>query len=283
MDGIMNFYNKKYGTLKAFLKDDKVYVCTVDLLNCIGLSASYNVTKYLDKSLIVNAKPKNTIGRGFNFIEEMNILKLCFTLTNTAVVDKLKDVKKHWIDKEIKNTLSINKRKGDIDYEIQLLWHDVLQQYVLINMDIDEKLTSLMLTRSKCTIQDDVITVRIKNDTVIENDFLNNLARHISKGIEDTYNISYKVKFILAKQKENIYDNNTIADDFDITSVVNNVLLQRNRRINAIYSDEMRNMIFTAVKVILKKPSILAFSKDDKDMIVKITNELLDFVDSYKH
>lgn len=279
----MNFYNKKYGTLKAFLKDDKVYVCTVDLLNCIGLSASYNVTKYLDKSLIVNAKPKNTIGRGFNFIEEMNILKLCFTLTNTAVVDKLKDVKKHWIDKEIKNTLSINKRKGDIDYEIQLLWHDVLQQYVLINMDIDEKLTSLMLTRSKCTIQDDVITVRIKNDTAIENDFLNNLARHISKGIEDTYNISYKVKFILAKQKENIYDNNTVADDFDITSVVNNVLLQRNRRINAIYSDEMRNMIFTAVKVILKKPSILAFSKDDKDMIVKITNELLDFVDSYKH
>ena len=283
MDEIMNFYNKKYGTLKAFLKDDKVYVCTVDLLNCIGLSASYNVTKYLDKSLIVNAKPKNTIGRGFNFIEEMNILKLCFTLTNTAVVDKLKDVKKHWIDKEIKNTLSINKRKGDIDYEIQLLWHDVLQQYVLINMDIDEKLTSLMLTRSKCTIQDDVITVRIKNDTAIENDFLNNLARHISKGIEDTYNISYKVKFILAKQKENIYDNNTVADDFDITSVVNNVLLQRNRRINAIYSDEMRNMIFTAVKVILKKPSILAFSKDDKDMIVKITNELLDFVDSYKH
>ena len=279
----MNFYNKKYGTLKAFLKDDKVYVCTVDLLNCIGLSASYNVTKYLDKSLIVNAKPKNTIGRGFNFIEEMNILKLCFTLTNTAVVDKLKDVKKHWIDKEIKNTLSINKRKGDIDYEIQLLWHDVLQQYVLINMDIDEKLTSLMLTRSKCTIQDDVITVRIKNDTAIENDFLNNLARHISKGIEDTYNISYKVKFILAKQKENIYDNNIVADDFDITSVVNNVLLQRNRRINAIYSDEMRNMIFTAVKVILKKPSILAFSKDDKDMIVKITNELLDFVDSYKH
>lgn len=283
MDEIMNFYNKKYGTLKAFLKDDKVYVCTVDLLNCIGLSASYNVTKYLDKSLIVNAKPKNTIGRGFNFIEEMNILKLCFTLTNTAVVDKLKDVKKHWIDKEIKNTLSINKRKGDIDYEIQLLWHDVLQQYVLINMDIDEKLTSLMLTRSKCTIQDDVITVRIKNDTAIENDFLNNLARHISKGIEDTYNISYKVKFILAKQKENIYDNNIVADDFDITSVVNNVLLQRNRRINAIYSDEMRNMIFTAVKVILKKPSILAFSKDDKDMIVKITNELLDFVDSYKH
>lgn len=279
----MNFYNKKYGTLKAFLKDDKVYVCTVDLLNCIGLSASYNVTKYLDKSLIVNAKPKNTIGRGFNFIEEMNILKLCFTLTNTAVVDKLKDVKKHWIDKEIKNTLSINKKKGNIDYEIQLLWHDVLQQYVLINMDIDEKLTSLMLTRSKCTIQDDVITVRIKNDTVIENDFLNNLARHISKGIEDTYNISYKVKFILAKQKENIYDNNTVADDFDITLAVNNVLLQRNRRINAIYSDEMRNMIFTAVKVILKKPSILAFSKDDKDMIVKITNELLDFVDSYKH
>lgn len=283
MDGIMSFYNKKYGTLKAFLKDDKVYVCTVDLLNCIGLSASYNVTKYLDKSLIVNAKPKNTIGRGFNFIEEMNILKLCFTLTNTAVVDKLKDVKKHWIDKEIKNTLSINKKKGDIDYEIQLLWHDVLQQCVLINMDIDEKLTSLMLTRSKCTIQDDVITVRIKNDTVIENDFLNNLARHISRGIEDTYNISYKVKFILAKQKENIYDNNTVADDFDITSAVNNVLLQRNRRINAIYSDEMRNMIFTAVKVILKKPSILAFSKDDKDMIVKITNELLDFVDSYKH
>lgn len=153
----------------------------------------------------------------------------------------------------------------------------------MINMDIDEKLTSLMLTRSKCTIQDDVITVRIKNDTVIENDFLNNLARHISKGIEYTYNISYKVKFILAKQKENIYDNNTVADDFDITLAVNNVLLQRNRRINAIYSDEMRNMIFTAVKVILKKPSILAFSKDDKDMIVKITNELLDFVDSYKH
>lgn len=100
-------------------------------------------------------------------------------------------------------------------------------------------------------------------------------------GIMNFYNKKYgTLKAFLKDDKVYVC---TVVDDFDITSAVNNVLLQRNRRINAIYSDEMRNMIFTAVKVILKKPSILAFSKDDKDMIVKITNELLDFVDSYKH
>lgn len=290
MNNYRTFEIPKFGTLKATIRNDKVYVCLADLCRCVGISSNSNVTKYMDKNLIIRVNKIDDktnvkhIGAGFIYIEEFNLLRLISSLQNANVVNALKKIKKLWIDVNVIEKLKKWEHIEKVSKEIIDSW-DTLTKIFSENYPTFENI----LLDSKCSINNEYINIKFNNvkakAIISANDIYTPLKQLIQTMFKLDITNEFMYKFQFCYPKETIIDEQTNMDNveiLDIQKIVNNILNQRNRRINAIYSDEMRYMIYIAVKIVLKKPSLMNITKNESLLVQKITTKILDCLDKLK-